>query len=101
MVKLIQAPGNPPTLGSALGDDSYEAQVEHYKRDLAQWCRENSRCKHAGEIIRFPVADGHAEYMVIKYSEIIFLPLYDEYQIPEAHVRGLMKADILALLLAQ
>ena len=37
--------------------------------------------KYVGEIVRFPVADGHAEYMVASMIplELVHLPLSDDY----------------------
>lgn len=53
-----------------------------------------------GEIVRFPIADGYAQYMVFDAPGrrpafgLIHMPLGDAYQIPEAHLRGLRKQDI-------
>jgi len=44
--------------------------------------------KYVGEIIRFPVADGHAEYMVASMSplELIHLPLSDAWHFQYVHL---------------
>lgn len=65
-------------------------EIEKYKKDCAdhteklkQWCLErNSEQECVGEVIRFPVADGTAEYMVaaIKPVQLIHLPYWDAYQ---------------------
>lgn len=47
-----------------------------------------------GEVVKFQVADGYAQYMVASGTELIHLELGDAYAIPEAHARGLRLADI-------
>lgn len=49
-----------------------------------------------GEVIRFPIGDGQAHYMVwnTRPLEIVHLPLGDAYSIPAAHARGLNLSDI-------
>ena len=44
--------------------------------------------KNSGEIIKFPVADGYAEYMVLQMRPLglIHLPLGDAYQFQYAHL---------------
>jgi hypothetical protein len=44
--------------------------------------------KYVGEIIRFPVADGHAEYMVasMKPLELVHLPLSDAWYAAYVHL---------------
>ena len=44
--------------------------------------------KYVGEIIRFPVADGHAEYMVASMSplELVHLPLGDAWNFQYVHL---------------
>lgn len=53
--------------------------------------------KLTGEIIRFPIADGYAQYMVCELPRttfLIHLRIHDGWQIPEAHERGLRKQDV-------
>ena len=52
-----------------------------------------------GAILSFPVADGKALYLVTSDKPLTLqhLPFFDAYAIPEAHVRGLNKADVLHL----
>lgn len=51
--------------------------------------------KHA--IIKFQVADGYAWYRVIESAPLTIqhIPFLDGYAIPDAHIRGLRKQDIL------
>lgn len=64
--------------------------IEQYQKDctdltnrLKKWCIErNPNQKNVGEVIRFQVADGYAEYMVAATQpvELIHLPFLDAYQ---------------------
>lgn len=49
-----------------------------------------------GEVVRFPVGDGAAVYMVAEGSTtfLVHCPIGDAWSIPEAHARGLRKSDI-------
>jgi hypothetical protein len=76
--------------------DGFEApefnweDIEQYKKDCAehtqrikQWCVErNPNQVNVGVIIKFPVADGYAEYMVAatKPVQLIHLPYWDAWQ---------------------
>ncbi|WP_210499159.1 hypothetical protein [Vibrio crassostreae] len=84
----------PPAIDWKLPYTEQEKKEDEFVAKLATFCKENSNCKDAGEEIRFPVADGYARYMVFDYRKIVHLPLGDAWQIPEAHSRGLRKADI-------
>lgn len=63
--------------------------IEQYEKDCAdlterlkKWCIERNAQKNVGEIIKFQVADGYAEYMVAatKPVQLIHLPFWDCYQ---------------------
>lgn len=69
-------------------------QEEEYCEKVRAWCTEHGSGPCRGEILRFPVADGHAQYMVINCEELIHLPLGDAWQIPDAYIRGLRSTDI-------
>ncbi len=47
-------------------------------------------------IVKFPVADGYAEYYVVSFKPLVLqlIPIYDAYQIPSAHMRGLRLSDV-------
>jgi hypothetical protein len=81
--------------------NQYIKDMEQHKIDLAKWCKENSKCKDAGEIICFPVGDGQAQYMIFQYSKLIWIQEGDCYSLPEAHTRGLRKADVIKKLESQ
>lgn len=51
-----------------------------------------------GALYGAPYADGKAWYVVVKEKPLTVanVPVWDAWQLPDAHVRGLNKADILA-----
>ena len=63
--------------------------ITQYKKDcaeltdrLSKWCVERNNQENVGKVIRFSVADGYAEYMVLttKPVQLIHLPFWDGYQ---------------------
>lgn len=56
----------------------------------------NNVGKTVGEVIRFQVADGYAEYAVMKEKplQLVYINSGVGYQIPDAHVRGLNLDDV-------
>ena len=50
-----------------------------------------------GAVIRFPVADGYAFYIVSKDKPLTLqhIPFGDRYSIPMAHIRGIRREDII------
>ncbi len=52
--------------------------------------------KAAGIVLQFPVADGHAFYVVVKEKPLTLqhIPFGDAWRIPAAHVRGLTLRDV-------
>lgn len=65
-----------------------EAAEEIWTNELRKWCIANSPGhKHIGKIIREPVADGYALYMIFSLKPLAFihLPLGDGYQFQWAH----------------
>lgn len=70
--------------------EKFYAELEAKLRDMGY------DKKRTGRIVRFPIADGMAQYMVAEGSKtiLVHLPLHDAYSIPEAHARGLRVADI-------
>jgi hypothetical protein len=80
--------------------DRYRKRIAEEKRYLAEM---KSFCLNynpkggdsIGEIVKFPVADGYAEYMVLKIKPLclIHLPLNDAYEFQYA--QNLTTKDIL------
>ena len=63
--------------------DKYQKDCAEHTEKIKQWClNRNPTQKNVGEVIRFQVADGYAEYMVAstKPVELIHLPYMDGYQ---------------------
>lgn len=72
--------------------NGYNKACDKYISDLKDWCiiRVNAvgaDTTHIGEVIRFPVADGYAEYMVasLKPVQLIHIPLWDAWDYPYIH----------------
>jgi len=97
MAKVYASPLEAPPL-SWDSRESYAASCAEYTERLADWCRNtyNGKGDLVGEVVRFQIADGYAEYMVANHSPLtlINLGLGDGYSIPEAHARGLRLTDI-------
>lgn len=67
----------------------YEKGCAELTEKLKKWCIDrNPEQKNVGEIIKFQVADGYAEYMVAatKPVELIHLPFWDAYQSETANL---------------
>lgn len=77
-------------------DGNWEQDALEYHEKVRETCIANCSHKLAGEIVRFGVADGYAEYMVysVRPLALLHLETLDCYQIPEAHSRGLTLSDI-------
>lgn len=63
--------------------DQYEKDCAELVTRLKEWCIGRAPGqKNVGEVIKFPVADGYAEYMVAgtKPVQLIHLPFWDAWQ---------------------
>ena len=72
----------------------YRREQEEYLAELKKYCQEdNDDEEYVGEIVRIPVADGNAEYMVasLKPLELIHIPLGDAYDSEFAELLTLAK----------
>lgn len=60
----------------------YGQREQEFLEELKLFLIENNDEEFVGEIIKFPVADGHAQYMVcgLKPLELLHLPLIDGYE---------------------
>lgn len=67
---------------------AYEKSCKKFTTELKAFVKGRKKGKHIGEIIRFPVADGHAEYMVASLSpvELVHIPLGDAWEFGYAHL---------------
>lgn len=75
--------------------NAYEEANKKFVDDLRAFCKSRNSGEHIGEVIKFPVADGYAEYMVASLSpvELIHLPLWDAWEFDYAS--RLTKKDII------
>ncbi len=66
----------------------------------ARGARTNKLISLVGALIRFPYADSYATYRVIKDTPLTLqhVPYCDAWEIPVAHIRGLRRADVVAML---
>lgn len=57
-------------------------------------------CKIIGGVVRFAVADSYAIYLITREKPLTLcqLPIGSGWHIPDAHMRGLNKEDIVSLL---
>jgi len=61
---------------------NWQKHEDRYTTDLQKWCKgENPSGKLVGEIVRFPVADGFAAYMVLRLRplELIHMEIGDAW----------------------
>lgn len=74
----------------------YQKEVEQFYKDVKEGLMADGYTeKHLGEIIRFPVADGNAEYMVFTVNpvQLVHLPIGDAWEFQ--YVERLTTADVL------
>lgn len=97
--KIYAVPGDvgpPPSL--SVGSENYMRLTEEWVLSVQDWVRKNSADKDpvVGELYRFPVADGYAEYVVFstKPLRLIHLTHLDGWHMPDVVRRGLCLADI-------
>ena len=66
----------------------YERDCDKFKQDLKSYLLNRKKGKLVGEIVRFPVADGYAEYMVagLKPVELVHIPTWDAWNYQYAHL---------------
>lgn len=80
-----------------------EEYLERTRNQLSQLQKESRQVDiDAGDVVglilRYPVADGYAWYVVVKDRPLTLqhIPYCDGYRIPDAYIRGLRKQDIIA-----
>ena len=69
--------------------EEYQVLEKAWIETVRQFCLENNDSPYVGEVLRFPVADGEALYMVASLSpkvELIVLPLMDAYEFQYVHL---------------
>jgi hypothetical protein len=93
----------PEELGEPLRDytKGFQAVIdaeEPWIEKVRQWARDNGSGTLKGEIFRYGVADGYAQYVVLHSSPLtlIHLPVGDAWHIPDVVARGLRASDVKA-----
>lgn len=79
--KIYQSPIDEPVLDWK-NPNAYAKEEEKFKAELKEYLQvRNKTGKNVGEVIRFQVADGYAEYMVasMRPLELVHLNLLDGY----------------------
>jgi len=101
MAKFYSVPveiGEPPSLSlvSAGSFQAYDAACKAWVKKIQDYCRENGQGALAGEKWDYPVADGHAQYVVFecKPLSLIHLPIGDAWHVDKLTARGLRISDI-------
>jgi hypothetical protein len=90
MAKIFAPPASiesPPSIekfmsiGANFDLQGLEDAEEAWIKKLREWCIKNGSGQFAGEIVRYGVADGYAQYMVYKMRplSLIHLPTRDGY----------------------
>ena len=78
--------------------DAYDHRCEEYRAKTLDYIKTELRGTHklAGKIIRFPVADGYASYMLWTPTKWIHLEEGDAWHADPALIRGMRAADVAA-----
>lgn len=81
--------------------NAYDAALKAHTQRLAEWCKsydETDSDPCVGEVVRWPVADGYAQYMVLsmKRLALIHLDYVDGYRVDPIMERGMRVSDIRA-----
>jgi len=89
-------PGNWAQLPDEKLDEYLKRTEAMLQRLLAKSREAAADGKAAGIVLQFPVADGHAFYVVVKDKPLTLqhVPFGDGWRIPPAHVRGLTLCDV-------
>jgi len=89
MAKVYSAPEQIKVPGINFGDfKKYEEDCKKYLEELRNFLLKRKVGKNIGEIIKFPAADGYAQYMVasMRPLEIVHIPLWDGWDFHYAHL---------------
>lgn len=86
--------GDPPALDFKASTANILATFQAYEQRIVEWCKQHGSGPEAGSIVRFPVADGQASYVIesLKPVRLIHVPTGDAYQF--AYVDRLTANDL-------
>jgi hypothetical protein len=94
-MKAWGSPVPAPVIDFTQPFEEWQKAEDAYIQANRDWLKANGKTHRlAGQIIRFPVGDGYAQYMVIDGRSLMHLEVDDKWQIPEAHSRGLRLSDV-------
>ena len=93
MAKIFSPPtevGEKPdfSLYHTKGFREFQVLTEAWIQKVRDFAKTNGKGEFRGEIVRFPVADGYAQYVVFSTGRsvtLIHLPVYDGWQFQYAH----------------
>lgn len=77
------------SFGKGASVEDYNKANDQYIQNLKDKLRESGYTgKNSGEVIKFPVADGHALYMVISMRplQLMHIPIVDAYEFQYVHL---------------
>lgn len=95
MGKIYSAPSSIKAPSYAWdGTQNWQEEEKRYRNELKALLRKRKSGKYVGEVVRFPYADSHAEYMVasLRPLELVHVPLGDAWEYP--YIERLTAKDI-------
>lgn len=100
MATAYANPIEPPAFFDADGtfdNEGYTQRCEAYEAATLDYIKTELGGKHrlAGKILRFPVADGHAAYMLWTTTKWIHLDEMDGWHADPALIRGMRSTDVI------
>ena len=83
-------------MGSLQKYREYESNVTRWKKILSDQYRRECAQEFVGEVIRTPIADGFAEYIVVSARplRVVHLDVGDGWNAPRPWIRGLRHEDV-------
>lgn len=86
--------GNPPIFDVKKPVPELLAEYAAYEQRIVAWCRQHGSGPEAGRIVRFPIGDGQASYVIesLKPVILIHVPTPDSYQFP--YIERLTAKDV-------
>lgn len=102
MATVYAAPIEAPSLESRPGEDyherwqRYEREEQAYIKAIQDLARKNGKHEALGTIVRFPYADGYAQYVLwkVKPLQLVHLAVGDAWDLPDYVTRGIRLSDI-------
>ena len=91
------------TFGVQRNGESYSSYLDNQDKELDKLVKKSltlPKGEIKGGVFKVQIADGYAYYLVTKVRPLTVQHIHvgDAWRIPEAHIRGLNKADIVQFL---